>query len=84
MNPDSPAVPLQDVQDSSTTRQFAIDAVGIADLRYPVLVAERGRRCASVGRHGERNGRPRGSRRGTHMSRFVETLGEHTDVVDGR
>jgi len=72
---------LQDVQAQGDPREVAIDEVGICDLRVPVRV---------VGREGAVQATVATTTvtvdlsaqlRGTHMSRFLEALGEELSVV---
>jgi GTP cyclohydrolase IB len=83
MNPLA-AVPLEDVQAEFDARAVAIDEVGISDLRYPVRVAGRGdvvqASVATVSAAVDLAA----DVRGTHMSRFVQALGEHLTVLDVR
>jgi len=65
---------LEDIQNQRDDRQFAINAVGVSGIRYPIAVSdrERGKQDTiadvrmSVGLPAEV--------RGTHLSRFVEIL----------
>ena len=78
------AVPLEDVQGQVDPRAVAIDEVGISDLRYPIRVAGRGGVAqASVATISATVDLP-ADVRGTHMSRFVQALGEHLAVLDQR
>jgi GTP cyclohydrolase I len=78
------AVPLEDVQGQLDARALPIDEVGISDLRYPVRVAGRNgivqASVATVSATVDLSG----DLRGTHMSRFVQALGEHVSVLDQR
>ena len=80
MNPlEAPA--LRDVQNLPDERDIAIDAVGIASLRYPVLIADReGEAQRTVARAAMDVDLP-AHVKGTHMSRFVETLDGHADQI---
>jgi GTP cyclohydrolase I len=80
MNPVEAPV-LRDVQNSGDERDIAIDAVGIASLRYPVVIA---------GRDGDGQRTPATAAmdvhlpahlRGTHMSRCVEVLDEYAGDI---
>lgn len=68
---------MEDIQSQSDDRRFAIDKVGVSDLRYPITVLDRRNEiqhtiasltlAVSLPHHFK----------GTHMSRFVEILNEH-------
>ena len=81
MNPLA-AVPLEDVQGQFDARAVPIDEVGISDLRYPVRVARRGGAVQASVATVSATVDLAADVRGTHMSRFVQALGEHIDVVD--
>ena len=72
---------IPDIQSKQDTRELAIDQVGIRAIRHPVKVRDRS--------HGEQYtiamfnmyvGLPHNFK-GTHMSRFVEVLNEHNNVI---
>ena len=72
---------IPDIQSKHDTRQLAIDQVGIRAIRHPVKVRDRS--------HGEQYtvatfnmyvGLPHNFK-GTHMSRFVEVLNDHDNVI---
>jgi GTP cyclohydrolase FolE2 len=78
MNPvEAPGLP--DIQNRPDDREVAIEAVGVASLRYPVLVVDRDatvqRTIATV----EMDVDLPAHLKGTHMSRFVETLDARAD-----
>lgn len=81
MNPLA-AVPLEDVQGQLDARAVAIDEVGISDLRYPVRVAVRGGGVQPSVAMVSATVDLAADVRGTHMSRFVEALGERLKVID--
>jgi GTP cyclohydrolase IB len=73
-------VVLPDIQAQQDLRRVPIDRVGVTNVRYPVRI---------VDRHG--NAQPTVAtvnlfvelpheEKGTHMSRFLETLNEHTEL----
>ncbi len=73
--------PIPDIQSKLDTRQLAIDQVGIRSIRHPVKVRDRS--------HGEQYtiavfnmyvGLPHNFK-GTHMSRFIEVLNDHDNVI---
>lgn len=72
---------IPDIQAKPDTRQIAIDQVGIRAIRHPVVVRDRS--------HGEQTtiatfnmyvSLPHNFK-GTHMSRFVEVLNDHNNVI---
>ena len=72
---------IPDIQSKADTRRLAIDQVGIRSIRHPVKVRDRS--------HGEQYtiavfnmyvGLPHNFK-GTHMSRFVEVLNDHDNVI---
>lgn len=83
MNPLA-ALPLEDVQGQFDARAVPIDEVGISDLRYPVRVAGRDGSVQSTVATISATVDLGEDSRGTHMSRFVQAVGEHLAVVDER
>lgn len=81
MNPLA-AVPLEDVQAQFDERAVAIDEVGISDLRYPVRVAGRDGVIQASVAVVTATVDLAADVRGTHMSRFVQALADHMDVID--
>jgi len=74
--PGSTAI-LADVQSRPDDRALAIDWVGVKGLKYPITVLDRVRgKQATVGSVTMLVRLPQ-EQKGTHMSRFVEILGEH-------
>lgn len=72
---------MRDIQNSPDTRGIAIDQVGIRDVSYPIVVLDRSReRQPTVARISMSVNLPR-EFRGTHMSRFIETLERHRGEV---
>jgi GTP cyclohydrolase IB len=68
---------LVDVQSRTDDRALAIDWVGIKGLKYPITVLDRARGTqATVGSVTMLVRLPQ-EQKGTHMSRFVQILGEH-------
>lgn len=72
---------IPDIQAKRDTRKLAIDQVGIREIRHPVKVRDRA--------HGDQYtvatfnmyvGLPHNFK-GTHMSRFVEVLNDHENVI---
>ena len=75
---------IADVQNQHDPRGVAIDRVGVAGLRYPVIVLDRehGRQQTVAEFTMSVNLSPQF--KGTHMSRFVEVLNEHRGEVTMR
>ncbi len=68
---------LVDIQSSQDERNIPIDRVGVRKVRYPILVRRReGGMQEAVGDFTLTVDLPR-EFKGTHMSRFLEVLGEH-------
>lgn len=77
MNPPAAALQapvLQDVQNQFDDRDIAIDAVGIASLRYPIVVAGRDSDSQRTAATAAMDVHLPAHLKGTHMSRFVEVL----------
>src|SRR4051794_32787797 len=83
MNPlEAIAAPaLRDVQNLTDDRDIAIDAVGIASLRYPVLIADRDGAAQRTVATAAMDVDLPAHVKGTHMSRFVETLDAQADQL---
>ena len=72
---------MEDIQNGHDDRGIAIDQVGVTDIRWPIIVLDR--------RQGEQRTVARLTAsvtlphdfRGTHMSRFIETLNEHRGEI---
>jgi GTP cyclohydrolase I len=75
---------LPDTQGEADSRNLAIDRVGVRGLRFPVQIREAGgalqHSVATVSLAVDLPAR----HKGTHMSRFVETLNSHGTVLDVR
>lgn len=75
MNNQSPSIP--DVQNSTDTRQLAINKVGIKSIRHPVRVSDKSAGVQhTIAMFNMYVGLPHNFK-GTHMSRFVEILNSH-------
>jgi len=75
---------MQDVQNRADTREMPIDRVGVCDLRYPIIVMDReNRQQSTTARLSMSVNLPR-EFKGTHMSRFIETLNSHRGEVTMR
>ena len=74
-------VKLDDKQSERDTRELRIDKVGVRGLRFPIQVRDRARRyqntVATIGMFVDL---PK-EFKGTHMSRFVEVLSAHGNVI---
>lgn len=74
---------LVDIQNTPDTRQIAIDRVGVREVLYPIFLREKGGgRQQSVGNFTLTVDLPK-EFKGTHMSRFLEVLGEHNHDISG-
>ena len=75
------AVNLDDKQSERDHRELRIDKVGVRGLRFPIQVRDRTRRVQNtVATLGMFVDLPK-EFKGTHMSRFVEVLNAHGDVI---
>jgi GTP cyclohydrolase I len=73
----SSATPLVDIQSTPDQRNIAIDKVGVKCVKYPIKVRERENGLQhTVGVLSLTVDLPK-EFKGTHMSRFLEVLGEH-------
>jgi GTP cyclohydrolase I len=75
---------MQDVQSLSDDRCIAIDAVGVTDLRYPIVVLDREREKQETVAQLSMSVNLPHHFKGTHMSRFIEVLNEHRGEVTMR
>lgn len=70
-------VRLRDIQSGPDLRRIGIDKVGVKDIRYPIVVLDKKNRTqhtvASINMYVDLPHQFKG----THMSRFIETLNEH-------
>lgn len=77
---DAPRV-LVDIQSTQDERNIAIDKVGVRKVKYPIQVQERGGgKQQTVGLFTLAVDLPK-EFKGTHMSRFLEVLGESTEAI---
>src|SRR3954469_13775201 len=72
---------LVDIQNPADIRKIPIDKVGVRNVKYPIVVLD----CAhetqhTIGTFSLTVDLPHHFK-GTHMSRFIEVLSEHNDVV---
>lgn len=81
-NAKKPAVEdLHDMQSRRDDRELPIDKVGVRGLRFPIQVRDKRRRVQdTVATIGMFVDLPK-EFKGTHMSRFVEVLNAHGDVI---
>ena len=74
---------LVDIQSSPDERNIPIDRVGVRNVKYPINVRERDKDVQrTVGTFTLTVDLPRHFK-GTHMSRFLEVLGRHSDEIGG-
>ncbi len=76
---------IPDLQSQTDTRRIGIDKVGVKGIRYPIVVDDRDNKAQST--IGELNiyVELHHSKRGTHMSRFLEVLNRyHRDSIIGQ
>lgn len=77
----APTLPLVDIQSSQDERNIPIDKVGVRKVKYPIHVRERDNGPQhTVGEFTLTVDLPR-EFKGTHMSRFLEVLAEHSHDV---
>lgn len=81
-NGKKPALKLHDTQSTRDTRELRIDKVGVRGLRFPIQVRDKkkGRVQNTVATIGMFVDLPK-EFKGTHMSRFVEVLNAHGNVI---
>lgn len=72
---------MPDMQNSRDERNIAIDRVGVRGVQYPIRLSDRSNEIQnSIGTFTLTVDLPKHFK-GTHMSRFLEVLGEHDGVV---
>lgn len=75
---------MEDVHKFADTRRIAIDRVGIRDIRQPLRILQRdGKSQTTIATFAMAVDLPH-HQKGTHMSRFVETLGAGLVELDAR
>ena len=75
---------MEDVQNRTDERRIALDRVGIADLRYPIVVLDRDQqRQQTVAVLSMSVNLPH-EFKGTHMSRFIEIVNQHRGEITMR
>lgn len=72
---------LPDIQAMADVRQLPIQAVGIKGIRYPVTIQSNGKTQTSIADWSLSVALP-ADVKGTHMSRFIELLEQHTAPLD--
>lgn len=72
---------MLDVQNRQDDRQIPIDQVGISQLRYPIIVADRQQRKQETIAQLSMSVNLSHYFKGTHLSRFIEVLNEHRREV---
>lgn len=82
MNHIAPSVStIPDVQGSADTRQLAINKVGIKDIRHPVIVKDRSEGVQHTIAQFDMYVFLPQQFKGTHMSRFVQILNDHSKEI---
>src|SRR4030066_1750056 len=72
---------MKDVQNHADERNIDIDQVGVKGIRYPITVLDKNMgKQQTVGTINMYVNLPR-QYKGTHMSRFVEILNEHSKLI---
>jgi GTP cyclohydrolase I len=75
---------MRDIQNLADHRQIAINKVGVCNLQYPIVVLDRlNQRQSTIARMSMSVNLPH-EFKGTHMSRFIETLNAHRGEVTMR
>lgn len=75
------AASLADIQSREDERNIPIDRVGVRNVRYPMLILDRERGTQhTIGTFSLTVDLPH-NHKGTHMSRFLELLGESADEI---
>ncbi len=75
---------LEDVQAQPDTRGVALDEVGVRGLRHPIVVWDRERAKQQTVADVSMSVSLPAHVKGTHLSRFIEVLGEHAGEVTMR
>ena len=77
----APPAPLHDKQSEPDYRELRIDKVGVRGLRFPITVRDKQRSVQNtVARIGMFVDLPK-EFKGTHMSRFIEVLNAHGNII---
>lgn len=75
---------MEDVQEWPDSRGIDLDSVGVSDLRYPIVVLDRGQSKQTTVAQFNISVRLARHVKGTHMSRFVEVLHESRGNISAR
>jgi GTP cyclohydrolase I len=75
---------MRDIQNQADHRQIAIDKVGVCDLQYPIVVLDQKNQSQSTIACLSMSVSLPHEFKGTHMSRFIETLNAHRGEVTMR
>ena len=82
MNVRDPVLLLPDIQSTPDERAIAIDHVGIKGLTHPLVVRSSSGAPVTTVATANMTVRLAPDSKGTHMSRFIEILQEHTEPLD--
>ncbi len=72
---------IPDIQGTPDTRRIAIDHVGIKDIRHPITILDKAKEALPTVARASMTVHLPEHYKGTHMSRFVQILGEHTEPL---
>jgi GTP cyclohydrolase I len=76
-----PRLPMHDKQNERDTRELRIDKVGVRDLRFPIQIRDKAHSFQNtIATLGMFVDLPK-EFKGTHMSRFIEVLNAHGNIV---
>jgi GTP cyclohydrolase I len=75
---------MEDVQNRADGRRIALDRVGIADLRYPIVVLDRDQQRQQTVAVLTMSVNLPHEFKGTHMSRFIEIVNQHRGEITMR
>lgn len=75
---------MVDIQSQKDERQISLDHAGVSDLRYPIVVLDQAREKQSTIATLQMSVSLPKEFKGTHMSRFLEVLGQHRGEVTMR
>ena len=78
---ESGSKPLADIQNSEDLRDVKIDKVGVKNIQYPVVVKDRAHGTQSTVATVNMYVDLPAHFKGTHMSRFLEVLGEYDPAI---
>ncbi len=72
---------IPDIQGTPDTRRIAIDHVGIKDIRHPITIRDKAKEALPTVARASMTVHLPEQYKGTHMSRFVQILNEHTEPL---